>query len=242
MRKSYLDIYLIDCGDIMAFSLLWSLGLIISIMIFAIGFGLILSLKDVSKKNLAIFSIILFISTFILIYFMNLFRTQLNSIIGVYNYLLLFLIAILLIFIGYLVNKNKDNKKSLKLILGLSFISFLLMAFMCIVSKDAIFGLNSLQVSLLTAVLMVLLVIIFYFAFKKINLSISYKGLGSAYYILGLYSIIVSLFLPNIISLDFNEMKPINIGSIESMLLTFVLLIIVAVFGLYYYKRNSMFK
>ena len=90
MRKSYLDIYLIDCGDIMAFSLLWSLGLIISIMIFAIGFGLILSLKDVSKKNLAIFSIILFISTFILIYFMNLFRTQLNSIIGVYNYLLLF--------------------------------------------------------------------------------------------------------------------------------------------------------
>ena len=217
MRKSYLDIYLIDCGDIMAFSLLWSLGLIISIMIFAIGFGLILSLKDVSKK-------------------------QLNSIIGVYNYLLLFLIAILLIFIGYLVNKNKDNKKSLKLILGLSFISFLLMAFMCIVSKDAIFGLNSLQVSLLTAVLMVLLVIIFYFAFKKINLSISYKGLGSAYYILGLYSIIVSLFLPNIISLDFNEMKPINIGSIESMLLTFVLLIIVAVFGLYYYKRNSMFK
>ena len=43
----------------MAFSLLWSLGLIISIIIFAIDFGLILNLKDLSKKDLTKYSIIL---------------------------------------------------------------------------------------------------------------------------------------------------------------------------------------
>lgn len=226
----------------MAFSLLWSLGLIISIVIFAIAFGLILNLKDFSKKDLAKFSVISFISTLILIYFINLFKLQLNSAIGAYNYLILFLIAFLMIFIGYLINKDKDIEKSFKTVLVLSFICFIVMAFMCIASKQALFGLNSLQISLLTSVLFVTLMLISYFAVKKLDLDITYKGFGSFYYILGIYCLIVSLFLPNIVSLDFEKMSPINIVSIESMLFTFIFLVIVAIFGVYYYKKNSTFK
>ena len=85
----------------MAFSLLWSLGLIVSIIIFAIDMALIFSFKDISKKSLMIFSIISFFSTLILVYFIDLFKTQLISAIGLYNYLLLFLISFILIFIGY---------------------------------------------------------------------------------------------------------------------------------------------
>lgn len=226
----------------MAFSLLWSLGLIVSIVIFATAFGLLLNLRDFSKKALAKFSIISFISTFILIYFINLFRVQLNSAIGAYNYLLLFLIAFLMILIGYLINKDKDIKKSFKMVLILSFICFIVMAFMCIVSKQALFGLNSLQVSFLTSILFVVLMLISYFAFKRLDLNVSYKGFGSFYYILGIYCLIVSLFLPNIVSLDFDKMSPINIVSIESMILTIIFLVIVAIFGIYYYKKNSTFR
>ena len=226
----------------MAFSLLWSLGLIISIIIFAIDFGLILNLKDFSKKNFAIVSIILFISTLILIYFINLFRVQLNSAIGIYNYLLLFLIAFVLILNAYLINKEKDDGKKFKLLFSLSFLCFILMAFMCIVSKEALFGLNSLQISLLTSVLFVLLTVIVYYAAKKLNFKLSYAGFETLYYILGIYCLIVSLFLPNIVSLDMSKMSQINIVSIESMVLTIAFLVIVAVVGLFYYKKNSMFK
>ncbi|SFL60759.1 Predicted transporter [Methanobrevibacter olleyae] len=226
----------------MAFSLLWSLGLIISIVIFAIAFGLILSLNNFSEKDLAKFSIISFISTFILIYFINLFKIQLNLAIGHYNYLLLFLIAFLLILSGYLINKDKDIKKSFKSILILSFICFIIMAFMCIISKQALFGLNSLEISLLTSISFLSLLIILCFVFKKINLNISYKEFGSLYYILGIYSLIVSLFIPNIISLDLDKISPINIVSIESILLTIILLVIVIVLGLFYYKKNSIFR
>lgn len=226
----------------MAFSLLWSLGLILSIIIFAIDFGLLFNFKDISKKSLAKYSIIFFISTLILIYFIDLFKNQLLSFLGTYNYLLLFLISFVLIFIGYIINKNNNFKKDLKLIVILSYLCFILMAFMCILSKQALFGLNSLQISLLTAILFTALVIVFRLVFARFNLIDSYKTFGSLYFILGAYCLIVSLFLPNIVSLDINEMSPINIVSIESMVLTMLLLVIVAVFGLFYYRKNSSFK
>lgn len=226
----------------MAFSLLWSFGLILSIIIFAIDLGLLFNFKDISKRSLVKYSMILFVSTLILIYFIDLFKSQFLSFLGLYNYLLLFLISFVLMFIGYLINKNNNFKKDFKLIVILSYLCFFLMAFMCILSKQALFGLNSLQISLLTAILFTVLVIVFRFALAKLDLINSYKAFGSLYFILGAYCLIVSLFLPNIISLDINEMSPINIVSIESMILTIVLLLIVAVFGLLYYRKNSNFK
>ena len=62
------------------------------------------------------------------------------------------------------------------------------------------------------------------------------------YFVFGVYFLIVSLLLPNIISLDMNDMKPINIVSIESMIITFVFLIVVAVLGLWYYRKNTLLK
>jgi len=50
------------------------------------------------------------------------------------------------------------------------------------------------------------------------------------------------LFLPNIISLEMADMKPINIASGVSMALTFVFLIVVAVLGLWYYRKNTLLK
>lgn len=37
-------------------------------------------------------------------------------------------------------------------------------------------------------------------------------------------------------------MRPINIVSIESMIFTFVFLIVVAVLGLWYYRKNTLLK
>lgn len=226
----------------MAFSLLWSLGLIVSIIIFAIDMALIFSFKDISKKSLMIFSIISFFSTLILVYFIDLFKTQLISAIGLYNYLLLFLISFILIFIGYLINKENYFEKNLKAILGLSYLCFILMAFMCILSKQALFGLNSLQISVLAAILFTALVVILRFVFRNFEFIKSSKTFGSIYYIFGIYCLIVSLFLPNIVSLNLNKMSPINIVSIESAVLTILLLVFVAVAGLLYYKKNSMFR
>jgi predicted transporter len=97
----------------MAFSLLWSFGLIISILIFAVAIGFCLGYAGISRKSLAIVSIGSIICTFILVYAINLFKNQLNLVMGAYNYLLLFLIAFVMMFIGYSINKNiEDNEIS----------------------------------------------------------------------------------------------------------------------------------
>lgn len=227
----------------MAFSLVWSLGFVISIIIFSVILGLIFYYNDTSKKTLAKYIVISVICTSVLIYSINLFKNQLYSVVGIYNYTFLFLIAFILILIGYLLSKETEFKSSFNKVLSLSYLCFILVAFVCILSRSDLLGLNSLQISLLTAILLNVLIIVVFFAFKKFNLiNRSFKILRDLYFVFGLYFLIVSLFLPNIISLDMNDMKPINIVSIESMVFTIVFLIVVAILGLFYYRKNTLLK
>ena len=225
----------------MAFSLLWSFGLIISIMIFAVAMGLILYNEGINKKNLIIFSVCSIVGTFIFVYLLNLVKAQLSSFMGSYSYLLLFLISFILMIMGYLIIKNK--KLVFKRTILLSYACFMLIVMLCVGSNESLFGLDSLQISLLTTILLNIVILIVFFSCKKWNLfNLSYKALGSMFFILGLYCLIVSLFLPNIMSLNMADMKPINIVSIESMVFTFVFLIVVAVLGLWYYRKNTLLK
>ncbi|WP_305514533.1 MULTISPECIES: DUF2162 family putative transporter [unclassified Methanobrevibacter] len=221
----------------MVFSSLWSIAFIGSIIIFSIVIGLILGL-NVSKKYMVKFSIVSIMVMLILIYLMNLYNDQLNLAIGSYNYLLLFVISSILIFIGYLINKSKDVNK----VISLSYLSFVLIAFTCILSKNVLNGWGDIQITLLATCLFNSLVIAV-FAIKKLKiLSNSYEYLGKFYFIFGIYFLVVSLFIPNLVALDVNTMKPINIVSIESIILTIVLLAVVVSLGLLYNKKNTLFK
>lgn len=227
----------------MAFSLVWSLGYLISIIVFSTVIGLIFYFNETSKKDLAKYLFVSVICTFAMIYVMGLFKDQLYSAIGIYNYALLFLIAFILILIGYLLSKEKTFKGSFKKVLSLSYLSFLLVALVCVLSRSDLFGLNSLQVTLVTTILFNLLIVVVFFTLKKFNLTAeSFKMLRDLYFIFGIYFLIVSLFLPNIISLNMEDMKPINIVSIESMIFTFVFIVVVTVLGLWYYRKNTLLK
>ena len=227
----------------MASSLVWSLGFIFSIILFSVIIALIFNFNDSSKKDLAKFSVISFIVTGVMIYFINLFKSQLGLIFGVYSYTLLFIIAFILIFTGYLLSKEKNFKNSFKKVLLLSYISFILIGFVCVMSISDLFGLNSLTMSLFTTILFNLLIWVVFYAVNRFNLiKISSNSFGRIYFICGVYLLIVSLFLPNIMSLDMKTMKPINIASIESMIFTIVFLIVVAVCGLLYYKKKTLLK
>ena len=224
----------------MAFGLLWSLGFIISIIIFSVAIGLILSYEKISKRNLAKFCLASVICTFILIYAIDVFKVQLISAIGNYSFLLLFAISLLLMLSGYLFNKGGNNTK--KVIL-LSYLSFMLLALICICSKESLLGLDSFYISLATAIFFNLIIIgVFYFCKKSNLVNVTEGSLGSMYFILGVYSLMVSLLLPNIISLKMEDMKPINIVSMEYILLTIVLLVVVVVLGLLYYRKNTLLK
>lgn len=227
----------------MAFSLVWSLGYLISIIVFSTVIGLIFYFNETSKKDLAKYLFVSVICTFAMIYVMGLFKDQLYSAIGIYNYALLFLIAFILILIGYLLSNEKTFKGSFKKVLSLSYLSFLLVALVCVLSRSDLFGLNSLQVTLVTTILFNLLIVAVFFTLKKFNLTAeSFKMLRDLYFIFGIYFLIVSLFLPNIISLNMEDMKPINIVSIESMIFTFVFIVVVTVLGLWYYRKNTLLK
>ena len=227
----------------MAFSLVWSLGYLISIIVFSTVIGLNFYFNETSKKDLAKYLYVSVICTFAMIYVMGLFKDQLYSAIGIYNYALLFLIAFILILIGYLLSKEKTFKGSFKKVLSLSYLSFLLVALVCVLSRSDLFGLNSLQVTLVTTILFNLLIVAVFFTLKKFNLTAeSFKMLRDLYFIFGIYFLIVSLFFPNIISLNMEDMKPINIVSIESMIFTFVFIVVVTVLGLWYYRKNTLLK
>ena len=227
----------------MAFSLLWSFGLIISILIFAVAIGFCLGYAGISRKSLAIVSIGSIICTFILVYAINLFKNQLNLVMGAYNYLLLFLIAFVMMFIGYSINKHDEDKRNFTKAISLSYLCFMLTVVMCVGSKESLFGLDSLQISSLTAVLCGLVMVMVFFGCRKFNIiDVSYNSLGSMYFILGIYCLVVSLFLPNIIGLNMDDMRPINVVSLQSVAITIILLIVVIVLGLVYYKKNTLLK
>ena len=226
----------------MDFSLIWSLVYVISIIAFSIVIGLVFCFNDTSKKTFAKYVVISIIGTSAIIYLINLFKDQLYSAIGVYNYTLLFLIAFLLIFIGYLLSKEKYFKNTFKNVLLLSYLCFLLIALVCVLSKSSLLGFDSLQITLFTTILFNLLIVAVFFTAKKFALKMPLKILRDMFFVFGAYFFIVSLFLPNIMSLDMDEMKPINIVSIESMIFTIVFIIVVAVLGLWYYRKNTLLK
>lgn len=227
----------------MAFTLVWTIGYVISIVLFSIIIGLIFYFNETSNKALAKYVVISVICTSAVIYLINLFNNQLSSAIGFYSYSLLFLIAFFLIFIGYVISKEKNLKNCFKRILLLSYSCFLLICFVCIIAKIDLFGFKSLQISLFTAILFNLLIVAVFFAVKKFNLiKDSFNILRDLYFVFGVYFLIVSLLLPNIISLDIKAMRPINIVSIESMVFTLVFLVVVIVLGLWYYRKNTLLK
>lgn len=97
----------------MGFNILWSVAFIVSILIFSVIIGLFINCNIDSKRNLAKLSIVSFISVGIFVYLISIFKIQLDSLIGEYNYILLFLIAFLLMAIGYIILKQKDYKKNI---------------------------------------------------------------------------------------------------------------------------------
>ena len=222
----------------MGFNILWSVAFIVSILIFSVIIGLFINCNIDSKRNLAKLSIVSFISVGIFVYLISIFKIQLDSLIGEYNYILLFLIAFLLMAIGYIILKQKDYKKTFLKVLLLSYVSFILSMMICIGFGESIFGLDDLQISLLTTVVFNLLII----GISYVKINYTYRNFGSMYFILGIYCLMISLLLPNIISLNMSDMKPINIVSIDSAAFSFVLLVIIVVLGLSYYKKNSLLK
>ena len=222
----------------MGFNILWSVAFIVSILIFSVIIGLFINCNIDSKRNLAKLSIVSFISVGIFVYLISIFKIQLDSLIGEYNYILLFLIAFLLMAIGYIILKQKDYKKTFLKVLLLSYVSFILSMMICIGFGESIFGLDDLQISLFTTVVFNLLII----GISYVKINYTYRNFGSMYFILGIYCLMISLLLPNIISLNMSVMKPINIVSIDSAAFSFVLLVIIVVLGLLYYKKNSLLK
>lgn len=222
----------------MGFNILWSVAFIVSILIFSVIIGLFINCNIDSKRNLAKLSIVSFISVGISVYLISIFKIQLDSLIGEYNYILLFLIAFLLMAIGYIILKQKDYKKTFLKVLLLSYVSFILSMMICIGFGESIFGLDDLQISLFTTVVFNLLII----GISYVKINYTYRNFGSMYFILGIYCLMISLLLPNIISLNMSDMKPINIVSIDSAAFSFVLLVIIVVLGLFYYKKNSLLK
>lgn len=222
----------------MGFNILWSVAFIVSILIFSVIIGLFINCNIDSKRNLAKLSIVSFISVGIFVYLISIFKIQLDSLIGEYNYILLFLIAFLLMAIGYIILKQKDYKKTFLKVLLLSYVSFILSMMICIGFGESIFGLDDLQISLFTTVVFNLLII----GISYVKINYTYRNFGSMYFILGIYCLMISLLLPNIISLNMSDMKPINIVSIDSAAFSFVLLVIIVVLGLFYYKKNSLLK
>lgn len=222
----------------MGFNILWSVAFIVSILIFSVIIGLFINCNIDSKRNLAKLSIVSFISVGIFVYLISIFKIQLDSLIGEYNYILLFLIAFLLMAIGYIILKQKDYKKTFLKVLLLSYVSFILSMMICIGFGESIFGLDDLQISLFTTVVFNLLII----GISYVKINYTYRNFGSMYFILGIYCLMISLLLPNIISLNMSDMKPINIVSIDSAAFSFVLLVIIVVLGLLYYKKNSLLK
>lgn len=233
----------------MAFDLVWQLGLIVILLVFGFSMGLSLKIIDFSKKNLLKVSICLILISFLIFMGESLFKSpQLVSIILEYNTVLFLILASIMIGSGFFILKKykeygEITKKYKKISFITPYLSFLIGESLCILSSSLVLGVSNWILSISLAVIFMIFAIIVYRLLDKNKITKDIpNSLGNLMLFLGTLLMILSFIFPNIVAMSGNHISAINIASIDSLVLVVIFVCIIIIIGIFYFKKNSLFK
>ena len=229
------------------FSALWQLGVFAAVILFGTKLGIASGLANLSKRNLALLCIGYGGGIMLLSAIASLYTSQMTEIINSYNSIIYLIMAIIMIFSGiYTIKEWKKHEnntmRTTRMILVAPCPCYFGSILASIIMAAPTIGLGAFSLSQYVAIAMVLVILLGYFAS---NLIVKFLKkpypivIGNFMLFLGIYFLLSSILIPNIIQAFNQSMRFMTIPSLTSLALTFLLAIGIAIMGIMISRRND---
>ena len=226
---------------------LWQLGVFAAVILFGSKLGIASGLANLSKRNLALLCIGYGGGIMLLSAIASLYTSQMTEIINNYNSIIYLIMAIIMIFSGiYTIKEWKKHEnntmRTTRMILVAPCPCYFGSILASIIMAAPTIGLGAFSLSQYVAIAMVLVILIGYFAS---NLIVKFLKkpypivIGNFMLFLGIYFLLSSILIPNIIQAFNQSMRFMTIPSLTSLALTFLLAIGIAIMGIMISRRND---
>lgn len=228
-------------------SALWQLGVFAAVILFGTKLGIASGLANLSKRNLALLCLAYGGGIMLLSAIASLYTKQITEIINSYNSIIYLIMAIIMIFSGiYTIKEWKKHEnntmRTTRMILIAPCPCYFGSILASIIMAAPTIGLGAFSLSQYVAIAMVLVILIGYFAS---NLIVKFLKkpypivIGNFMLFLGIYFLLSSILIPNIIQAFNQSMRFMTIPSLTSLALTFLLAIGIAIMGIMISRRND---
>ena len=228
-------------------SALWQLGVFAAVILFGTKLGIASGLANLSKRNLALLCLAYGGGIMLLSAIASLYTKQITEIINSYNSIIYLIMAIIMIFSGiYTIKEWKKHEnntmRTTRMILVAPCPCYFGSILASIIMAAPTIGLGAFSLSQYVAIAMVLVILIGYFA---PNLIVKFLKkpypivIGNFMLFLGIYFLLSSILIPNIIQAFNQSMRFMTIPSLTSLALTFLLAIGIAIMGIMISRRND---
>ena len=228
-------------------SALWQLGVFAAVILFGTKLGIASGLANLSKRNLALLCLAYGGGIMLLSAIASLYTKQITEIINSYNSIIYLIMAIIMIFSGiYTIKEWKKHEnntmRTTRMILVAPCPCYFGSILASIIMAAPTIGLGAFSLSQYVAIAMVLVILIGYFAS---NLIVKFLKkpypivIGNFMLFLGIYFLLSSILIPNIIQAFNQSMRFMTIPSLTSLALTFLLAIGLAIMGIMISRRND---
>jgi predicted transporter len=228
-------------------SALWQLGVFAAVILFGTKLGIASGLAKLSKRNLALLCLEYGGGIMLLSAIASFYTSQMTEIINNYNSIIYLVMAIIMIFSGIYTIKEwkkheRNTMRTTRMILIAPCPCYFGSILASIIMAAPTVGLGAFSLSQYVALAMVLVILIGYFAS---NLIVNFLKkpypivIGNFMLFLGIYFLLSSILIPNIIQSFNQSMRSITIPSLGSLAIAFSLAIAIAIVGILLSRRND---
>ena len=229
------------------FSALWQVGVFAAVILFGTKLGIASGLAKISKRYLAILALGYGGGIMLLSAIASLYTSQITYFINSYNSILFLIMAFIMIFAGIYTIKEwkkheKNTMRTTRMILVAPCPCYFGSILASIIMAAPTVGLGAFSLSKYVAVVMVLVIITGYFA-SNIIIKFLKKPypiiIGNFMLFLGIYFLLSSILIPNIIQVFNKSMKYMTIPSLNSLTLTFAIACAIVAIGIIVSRRKN---
>ena len=228
-------------------SSLWQLGVFAAVILFGAKLGIASGLANLSKKKLALLCLGYGGGIMILSAVASLYTSQISEIINRYNSLLFLAMALIMIFAGVYTIKEwkkheRNTMRTTRMILIAPCPCYFGSILASIIMAAPTVGLGAFSLSQYVAFVMVVVIVAGYFAS---NLIVKFLKrpypivIGNFMLFLGIYFLLSSILIPNIIEVFNHSMRLMTIPSLSSLTLAFAVAFAIVFIGIVVSRKND---
>ena len=228
-------------------SALWQVGVFAAVILFGTKLGIASGLAKLSKRNLALLCLGYGGGILLLSAIASLYTREITDIINNYNSIIYLIMALIMIFSGiYTIkewkNHERNTMRATRMILVAPCPCYFGSILASIVMAAPSIGLGAFSLSQYVAAIMVIVILTGYFA-SNLIVKVLKKPypivIGNFMLFLGIYFLLSSILIPNIIQVFSQSMKSMTITSLTSLAITFTLACVIVAIGIIVSKNNE---